>query len=210
MACLQASPSYQFRYGSDQSLLIDFGAATGKVAQVAQWLGKQRIPGVVNLHPAYSTILIVFDPCITSHSVLESLLQVIGEVAVTAPRLVILPVHYDGPDLPDVAQWHGVSEQQIIDWHAAPTYEVSFLGFVPGFAYLTGLPLQLSTPRLEIPRKTVLGGSVGIAGNQTGVYPFATPGGWRLLGRTPLTMFRPDRDPMSLLEPGDLVRFLPL
>ena len=190
-------------------MLIDFGAATGKVAQVAQWLGKQRISGVVNLHPAYSTILIVFDPCITSHSAIESLLQVTVEVAVMEPRLVTIPVHYDGPDLLAVAHWHGVSEQQIIDWHSAPTYEVSFLGFVPGFAYLSGLPPQLFTPRLEIPRKTVPAGSVGIAGSQTGVYPIATPGGWRLLGRTPLTMFSPDRDPMSLLEPGDLVQFVP-
>ena len=105
---------------------------------------------------------------------------------------------------------HGLTPQQAIELHASATYFVYFLGFVPGFAYLGGLPEALATPRLPTPRRSVPAGSVGIAGNQTGVYPFATPGGWRLIGRTPVAMFRPDRNDMSLLSIGDRVRFMPI
>jgi inhibitor of KinA len=98
----------------------------------------------------------------------------------------------------------------VIELHTSVTYLVYFLGFVPGFAYLGELPEALATPRLAAPRKSVPAGSVGIAGNQTGVYPFATPGGWRLIGRTPLEMFRPDRIDMSALSLGDRVRFVPI
>lgn len=94
--------------------------------------------------------------------------------------------------------------------HCAPVYRVHFLGFAPGFAYLGGLAAAIATPRLEVPRREVPAGSVGIAGNQTGVYSIATPGGWRLIGRTPLAMFRADRNPMSLLGIGDRVRFQPV
>jgi KipI family sensor histidine kinase inhibitor len=96
-----------------------------------------------------------------------------------------------------------------VELHAAATYQVYFLGFAPGFAYLGGLPAALHTPRLCTPRPLVPAGSVGIAGRQTGVYPLATPGGWRLIGRTSLVLFAPQRTPMSLLQPGDEVRFVP-
>jgi len=97
-----------------------------------------------------------------------------------------------------------------IELHSSATYLVYFLGFVPGFAYLGGLPDELVTPRLVTPRRKVPAGSVGIAGNQTGVYPFATPGGWRLIGRTPVPVFRADREELSLLSIGDRVRFAPI
>jgi inhibitor of KinA len=105
---------------------------------------------------------------------------------------------------------HGMTPAQAIELHASATYLVYFLGFVPGFAYLGEVPEALATPRLATPRRRVPPGSVGIAGSQTGVYPFATPGGWRLLGRTPFSMFRPDRNAMSLLSIGDRVRFMPI
>jgi KipI family sensor histidine kinase inhibitor len=99
---------------------------------------------------------------------------------------------------------------QAVELHASVTYVVYFLGFVPGFAYLGELPEALATPRLTSPRLSVPPGSVGIASNQTGIYPFATPGGWRLIGRTPIAMFRPDRKNMSFLSIGDRVRFTPI
>ena len=102
------------------------------------------------------------------------------------------------------------SSDLVIELHSSPTYLVYFLGFTPGFAYLGELPQELVTPRLPSPRKRVPAGSVGIAANQTGVYPFETPGGWRLLGRTPLAMFRTDREGLSLLSIGDHVRFAPI
>jgi len=103
-----------------------------------------------------------------------------------------------------------MTPDQVIELHSSTTYIVYFLGFVPGFAYLGELPPTLVTSRLATPRRSVPPGSVGIAGNQTGVYPFATPGGWRLLGRTPLSMFQPERNELSLLSIGDRVRFTPI
>ena len=103
-----------------------------------------------------------------------------------------------------------MTPDEVIELHASVTYIVYFLGFVPGFAYLGELPEALATPRLDSPRRSTPPGSVGIAGNQTGVYPFATPGGWRLIGRTPISMFRADREAMSFLSMGDRVRFTPI
>ena len=186
------------------------------VATLARWLSSQQLPGVVNLHPAYQNILIVFNPLTTNHAAIESSIQsqwMDVDSITPEPRLITIPVRYggaDGPDLQSVAEFHHITAQQVIETHASALYRVSFLGFVPGFAYLSGLPETLVTPRLSVPRKIVPTGSVGIAGNQSGVYPFATPGGWRLIGRTPESMFVAGRDPMSLLETGDHVRFVPL
>jgi inhibitor of KinA len=115
-----------------------------------------------------------------------------------------------GPDLNEVAVLHSTTPAQVIELHASVTYLVYFLGFVPGFAYLGEIPEEMATPRLATPRRSVPAGSVGIAGGQTGVYPFATPGGWRLIGRTPVAMFRHDRANMSFLSIGDRVRFTPI
>ena len=184
---------------------------------MARWLSSQQLPGAVNLHPAYQSILIVFDPLITNHAAIESFVQArwmdADSASTLEPRLITIPVRYggaDGPDLESLAEFHNITPQQVIESHASALYRVSFLGFVPGFAYLSGLPETLVTPRLSAPRKIVPAGSVGIAGNQSGVYPFATPGGWRLIGRTSKAMFVPGREPMSLLETGDQVRFVPL
>jgi inhibitor of KinA len=126
---------------------------------------------------------------------------------------VEIPVCYGGeygPDLEEVAALRGIDTEQVVRLHSSAAYQVYFLGFVPGFAYLGELPDELVTPRLATPRKKVPAGSVGITGNQTGVYPFATPGGWRLLGRTPVAMFRAEREGLSLLSIGDRVRFMPI
>jgi inhibitor of KinA len=126
------------------------------------------------------------------------------------PRQIEIPVCYGGefgPDLNDVAEMHGMTAAEVIELHSSPIYVVYFLGFAPGFAYLGGLPAALASSRLETPRAKVPQGSVGIGGNQTAVYPFSTPGGWRLIGRTPLEMFRRNAEPMSLLQIGDQVRF---
>jgi KipI family sensor histidine kinase inhibitor len=129
------------------------------------------------------------------------------------PRLVTIPVRYggpDGPDLDDVARLTGLPPDEVIARHAGLTYEVRFLGFTPGFAYLGPLDPRLVCPRLDRPRRSVPAGSVAIAADQTAVYPASTPGGWRLLGRTERVLFDPSRDPMSLLTIGDRVRFEPL
>jgi inhibitor of KinA len=212
----------RFQPASDQSLLIHFGEtitpeARESVLKLLRLLESEPILGVRNLHPAYASLLLKFDPLKLRRAELQtalaSYLDRLDSVQLPEPRMIEVPVCYGGefgPDLPDVAAVHSLTPEQIIEAHASATYTVCFLGFVPGFAYLAGLPGALAIPRLATPRRNVAAGSVGIADHQTGVYPCATPGGWRLIGRTPLKMFRADRSEMSLLAIGDRVRFTPI
>ena len=177
----------------------------------------EPIPGVRNLHPAYCSVLVKFDAMKLRPSELEEglrgYIERMEKLALPEARLVEIPVCYGeeyGPDLKDVAELHGITTERVIELHATTTYVTYFLGFAPGFAYLGQLPEALATPRLGTPRKSVPAGSVGIAGTQTGVYPISTPGGWRLLGRTPVKMFQPERAEMSLLSIGDRARFVPV
>jgi inhibitor of KinA len=231
----------RFQFASDQSLLVYFGEqskigrakarplqsqplqsqitlqAHQQVRKLLRLLQSEPFTGIRNLHPAYCSLLVKFDPLRIRHeeveSVLRQYLERLEEVKLPDSRLVEIPVCYGGeygPDLAAVCAIHGISAAQAIELHTSAEYIVYFLGFVLGFAYLGGLPEALVTSRLATPRRKVPAGSVGIAGNQTGVYPFATPGGWRLLGRTPLAMFRADREGLSLLAIGDRVRFAPI
>jgi inhibitor of KinA len=212
----------QFQPASDQSLLIYFGQqitpeAHQRVRKLLRLLEQKPIAGVRNLNPAYSSILLTFDALQLNHADLEEILrryvQRLDALHFLKGRELKIPTCYGGefgPDLKDVASRHGLTPAQAIELHASVTYVVYFLGFVPGFAYLGELPEALATPRLASPRRSTPPGSVGIAGNQTGVYPFATPGGWSLIGRTPVAMFRPDRKAMSFLTIGDRVRFAPM
>jgi KipI family sensor histidine kinase inhibitor len=219
---MSAAEPARFQRASDQSLLIYFGqqitlGAHERVRKLLRLLESQPIAGIRNLHPAYCSVLVKFDPLKWRHEQLEEILkQYLGrlqDVTLPAPRQVEIPVCYGGeygPDLTDVSETHGMTSAQVIELHSSTTYVVYFLGFVPGFAYLGELPEALVTPRLATPRRRVPPGSVAIAGRQTGVYPVATPGGWRLLGRTPISMFRPDQNGFSLLSIGDRVRFTPI
>ena len=211
-----------FQPASDTSLLVSFAQqispdAHRHVVKLLHLLESEPIAAIRNLHPAYCSVLIKFDALKLQHAELEAILRPylarLESVPLPEPRQLEIPVCYGGEygsDLAEVSALHGLTPQQAIDLHASATYIVYFLGFTPGFAYLGGLPEALVTPRLAKPRRSVSPGSVGIAGHQTGVYPFATPGGWRLLGRTPVAMFRPDRAAMSLLSIGDRVRFTPI
>jgi inhibitor of KinA len=212
----------RFLIASDQALLVSFGeeitlSSHERVRRLLRMLEVQPIAGVRNLHPAYCSLLVKFDALKLRHSELQKVLRAylrrMEKMNLPEPRLVEIPVCYGaeyGPDLSEVAALHGMTAAQIIELHASKEYLVYFLGFVPGFAYLGELPEKLVTPRLAAPRRIVPAGSVGVAGNQTGVYPFVTPGGWRLLGRTPVAMFRTDREGLSLLSIGDRVRFTPI
>jgi inhibitor of KinA len=231
-----SSGGVQFQIASDQSLLVYFGQPKKKspaearplqnqitiegheqVRRLLRLMELQPVVGVRNLHPAYCSVLIKFDAMKLRHNELEEVLrgyiERMARVALPEPRLVEIPVCYGGefgPDLEEVAELHRITTAQAIELHASTHYIVYFLGFAPGFAYLGELPEALVTPRLATPRRIVSKGSVGIAGSQTGVYPISTPGGWRLLGRTPVAMFRPERAEMSLLSIGDGVRFVPI
>jgi KipI family sensor histidine kinase inhibitor len=212
--------SQQFRPASDQSLLVYFGQritldAHQRVRRLLRLLEREPIAGVRNLHPAYCSLLVDFDVLKLSHRELEEILRGylgrLEEVELPEGRQLQVPTCYGGefgPDLNEVATLLGMAPARVIELHASVTYIVYFLGFVPGFAYLGELPEALVTPRLASPRRNTPPGGVGVAGNQTGVYPFDTPGGWRLIGRTPIAMFRPDRTDMSFLSIGDRVRFV--
>jgi inhibitor of KinA len=219
---MPAAESARFQPASDQSLLIYFGEqitldAHENIRKLLLLLEREPIAGIRNLHPAYCSVLVKFDPLKWRHEQLEEILKRyfgrLEGVTLPEPRQVEIPVCYGGehgPDLIDVSEIHGMTPAQVIELHSSTTYVVYFLGFVPGFAYLGELPEALVTPRLPTPRRNVPPGSVGIAGRQTGVYPVVTPGGWRLLGRTPLSMLRPEQDGFSLLSIGDRVRFTPI
>jgi KipI family sensor histidine kinase inhibitor len=212
----------RFQPAGDQSLLVYFGHqitldANQRVRKLLQLLEAEPIDGVRNLHPAYCSLLVKFDLLRLSHAQLQAILQRYLDrseaISLPEPRHLEIPACYGeefGPDLNDLAALHEMTPAQVIELHSSITYIVYFLGFVPGYPYLGELPSALATPRLATPRRHVPAGSVAIGGNQTGVYPFATPGGWRLIGRTPVAMFRPDRANMSLLSIGDRVRFVPI
>jgi KipI family sensor histidine kinase inhibitor len=191
----------RFCAASDRSLLIYLGDTIGqathrRVVRLLHLLQAEPLKWIRNIQPAYCSLLVSFDACTIDHATAESTLRkylVRAEIEpAVEPRTVKIPVCYGGdlgPDLAEVAAMHGLSVQRVVEIHSTTTYYAYFLGFVPGFAYLGNLPEAIAAPRLATPRKTVPAGSVGIAGRQTGVYPFATPGGWRLIGRTPLQMF---------------------
>lgn len=199
-----------------------------EVLRVFQRLQRAAIPGVIELAPAYTSIAVFFDPVAIAKSsgprndVFDWLASRIREVVVPTPRddrgrkvkfrsrKVEIPVCYDpefAPDIDDVARHTQVSATEIVNLHSAADYRVACIGFVPGFTFLAGLPKNLATPRRDVPRKEIPPGSVGIGGAQTGIYPLRSPGGWNLIGRTPLKLFDPVKNPPTLLQPGDRVRF---
>jgi inhibitor of KinA len=207
---------------SDSSILVEFGDTIAPEIEdgvlglfhALRLLGDRRIR---NLHPAYVSLLIDFDPLTITHEEVRALIEshagnrtaAAGDDSAT----VTIPVCYDsgfGPDLADVAAYTGLVPDEVIRIHSSATYRVCFLGFTGGFAYLGGMPEVLHTPRLATPRRAVSAGSVGIAGGQTGIYPMETPGGWRLIGRTPLRMFNPFAAQPTRLQAGDIVRFDPV
>ena len=204
---------------SDSSLLVTLGdsispAAYARVIALFRRLLARGDARIGNLHPAYASVLIDFDPLQASHEELKTIVEQILENLdcedVNSANLVTLPVCYDedfGLDLADVAKHAKLTKENVIELHLAATYVVHFFGFSPGFAYMGGLPQVLQSPRLATPRTRVPGGSVGIAGEQTAVYPIESPGGWRLIGRTPIRLFDPQQAQPTKLHLGDKVRF---
>ncbi|HEX3745475.1 MAG TPA: 5-oxoprolinase subunit PxpB [Bryobacteraceae bacterium] len=205
------------RPASDRSLHVSFGdridaASYAAVARLTHGLLGAR--EVLNLHPAYASVLIDFDPRRYTHERIEALVHAClagPPPAGQEPRHVEIAVKFggeSGPDLEDVARHTGLSPEGVIERFTAAVYEVYFVGFSTCFPYLGGLPAELATPRLSAPRKHVPEGSVAIGGPQAGVYPLASPGGWRLIGHTPLRLFDPQSVPPPLLRMGDRVRFV--
>lgn len=174
----------------------------------------EDLPGLTDRVPAYASLTLHYDPMFWSQAnLIEAVIPILAaaEDRAVAGRMVTIPVCYGhayGPDLAEVARHAGIDPEEVITRHCQAEYRVCFLGFTPGFAYLSGLDPSLAMARRATPRSNVSAGSVGIAGNQTGIYPQASPGGWQLIGRTPLRLFDPCRDPPCLLSPGDRLRFV--
>jgi len=203
----------------DTGILVEYGDAIDpeinlKIRVVALALEREKPSGIVEVIPSYRSLLIVYDPLETDlHSVELVLASVEGRLdrmRIPPPRTIHIPVLYageSGPDIEFVARFHGLRVEDVIRIHSATIYRIYMIGFTPGFAYLGGLSAQLHTPRLDTPRPVVRAGSVGIANNQTGIYPVDSPGGWRLIGRTPLKVFDPDKKVPFLYRAGDLIKF---
>ncbi|NWG12871.1 MAG: 5-oxoprolinase subunit PxpB [Acidobacteria bacterium] len=212
----------QVHFASDRSLLVMLGNEISreqqrKVAQLCAVIERDRYGAVQNVHPAYGSVLITFDPRRTSAASMAAAarkwLERMSSIELPPARRVEIPVCYGssfGPDLPDVAAHTGLSCDDVVRIHSSAEYFVYFLGFSPGFPYLGDLPRELAVPRLGTPRTRVPAGSVAIGGTQTGVYPLASPGGWRIIGRTPLKLFEPLGESPTLLQMGDLVNFEPI
>lgn len=204
----------------DACLALQFDAAIDELVnvrciQIAAHLEHQRVMGVRDIVPSYNAVTVHFDGLTTDRGALRSQMTALAASAIdTALRdseIIELPASYggdEGPDLGAVAAFAGCSEAEVVRLHGSRVYRVFMLGFLPGFAYMGPVDPRIAMPRLDTPRQHVRAGSVGIAGAQTGVYPCDTPGGWRIIARTPAALFNASRAQPFLLKAGDRVRFV--
>lgn len=205
--------------GGDKSIFVEFGDGidpelSQRVRHLRVAIEKKKIPGVTETVPAYRSLLVYFEPLEINPRKLREILSSLAESpeseALPESRLIEVPTVYGGeygPDLAFVAAHNGLSESEVIQIHTGTPYLVYMIGFVPGFPYLGGMSPRIAAPRLETPRAKIPVGAVGIAGSQTGIYPAESPGGWRLIGRTPLKLFDPGREPAALFRAGDYLSF---
>jgi inhibitor of KinA len=206
----------------DRGLLLEFGDEISreineKVRRMALAIQSEAVPGILETVPTYRSLLVLYNSLILCvrdlKKRLESIEEGLGQFPFPEPRLTRIPVVYGGkfgPDLESVAEYHRSAPDEIIRLHCSRNYLIYLIGFMPGFPYMGELPEGLVTPRLETPRLSVPAGSVAIAQKQTGIYPMDSPGGWQLLGRTPVRMFDPGKNPPAYLRMGDRVQFYPV
>lgn len=206
----------------DSSLLIQFGQEispkiNARITAFVHLLKVQHVEGVIDLIPAFTSLLINYDPRVVNYRTLkrrvEKLLKLDVGGETSSSRIFEIPVCYGGtygPDLENIAKHANLTTQEVIDIHCSRDYLIYMLGFLPGFSYLGGLDERIHTPRLANPRIRIPAGSVGIGGSQTGIYPLDSPGGWQLLGLTPVKTYDPEREVPILFEAGDYIRFIPV
>jgi len=209
----------RFLLAGDFGLLVEFGdkidpEINKRVREIFITLEKFPIDGITEAVPTYRSILIFYDPLKTSPDQLQQKILALEkrsrEVTIPPPETIEIPVVYGGdfgPDLGFVAEHNGLNQEEVIEIHTSGIYLIYMLGFTPGFPFLGGLSERLFTPRLKTPRDVVPAGSVGIANNQTGIYPIDSPGGWQLIGRTPIKLYDPKRENPILLKAGNYLRF---
>lgn len=208
----------------DAAVVVTFGEVIdpnthAHVTAFAEQIETSPPLAMVEHVPAFTTVTVTYDPLVLTYQEFTRALRTVLDEVTTdgaaehAGKLVEIPVSYGGelgPDLESVAEHNAMTPEEVVEIHAGAVYAVYMIGFAPGFPYLGGMSPRIATPRLDSPRAAVPAGSVGIAGTQTGVYPIETPGGWQLIGRTPVRLFRPDAHEPSHLRAGDRVRFVPI
>ncbi len=206
----------------DSALVVEFGneineAVNEKVHALAKKIRQENIPGITEMIPTFRSLLVSYDMLQISYSKLSVMLSVLSrelEMNQAAHhRIVKIPCCYGarfGADLTDMERLTGLSREEIIELHSSVDYKIYMLGFLPGFVYLGGLDKRLEVPRLDTPRVRIGKGAVGIGGNQTGIYPMDSPGGWRLIGGTPVDLYDPEREDPVLLRAGEYIRFVPI
>jgi inhibitor of KinA len=227
MSCM-VSNQYKIFPLSDSAITIDFGNVIDKkindiVMQLYHVCIKNAFVGMKEAMPAYASLTIFYDVFRVrrNYTSYKSAYAFVEDFLIKSydnidkrehykKRIIEIPVIYNGEDLSYVADYHQISEAKVIELHSSPIYRVYMMGFLPGFAYMGGLDALIATPRKSTPRTKVLAGSVGIAGNQTGIYPSESPGGWQLIGRTELELYTPNAAEITLLKAGDLVKFIAL
>ncbi|WP_339229779.1 5-oxoprolinase subunit PxpB [Aeribacillus sp. FSL K6-2833] len=206
----------------DTGIIIQFGteiseAIYQQIRQYVYRLEQIRIEGIVEWVPAYTTLAVFYRPNIISYDELSQKLLKIGEkiesMPVPDPIVIEIPTLYGkeaGPDIQFVAETNGLSEEEVVKIHSSSDYLIYMIGFVPGFPYLGGMDKRIAAPRKKTPRSRIPAGSIGIAGEQTGIYPLETPGGWQIIGRTPVKLYDPQKQDPTLLKAGDYIRFVPI
>lgn len=212
----------QYRLAGDCGLLVEFGdgidpEVNARVRTMAAAMDIRQITGVSEIVPTYRSLALTYDPMVATPEKIcreiEALVSDLATIHLPSPVVVEIPVCYGGefgPDTDNVRNRSGLTPEEVIEIHTTPEYLIYMVGFTPGFPFLGGLDERLHTPRLETPRMSVPRGSVGIAKNQTGIYPVVSPGGWQIIGRTPLNLFRPYEENPFLYRAGDRIRFVPI
>lgn len=206
----------------DKGLVVEFGneiseAVNKKVRNLYLAIKKSQMPGIYEMIPTYRSLLIQYNPIeIEVDKLIEKLMEIemsLDSIDLPKPRIIEIPTIYGGEfgeDLKFVSEHNGMSEDEVIKIHSSVDYRIYMLGFSPGFPYLGGMSERIETPRLKTPRTKIPAGSVGIAGKQTGIYPMESPGGWQLIGRTPLKLYDPKSETPIILQAGDYIRFVPI
>lgn len=209
----------RFLPAGDSALVVEFGsevdeAVNNRVHDMAEWIANRCITGVTEVLPTFRSLMVFYNPGKISYGRLVKKLRAYRSAEFgsrTGEREILrIPCCYDGPDLDSMTEITGLSREEIIAIHSGVDYKIYMMGFLPGFVYLGGLDKRICVPRLETPRTRIEPGAVGIGGSQTGVYPVASPGGWRILGRTYLKFYDPCRAEPILCRAGQYIRFVPI
>jgi inhibitor of KinA len=213
---------FQYIPSGDSAIIIKAGTEISEeinstIRKLLAGIEQKKIEGITDFIPSYNELMICYDPLLINFKelliFLRSLEQGIENIELPHSSVIHVPVFYggeSGPDLGEVADYSGLSQEDVVKIHSSDSYLVYMLGFTPGFCYLGGMDERIATPRKQSPRLRIPAGSVGIADKQTGIYPMESPGGWQLIGKTPLRLFDPCKKPEFLIGAGDLIKFYPV